>query len=240
MTEQDSKDDSEGDSVSVTRHKIIFIGDAGVGKTTIISRIMDNPFNEVYEPSIGVDFMSKVIKYRGQNIKLQIWDTAGQEKYKGLIPSYVRNSSIVFLIYDISVKSSFDNIPNWITFIRSIENTTLVLCGNKIDLEKREVTKEEGEALAQKEGIAFYEMSAKSGEGIKNMFYNAVSDLTVFAENNNKESLIKELMEENGVENAVEGIKPQEVQQAPAQNINVNGQVQKVQTNKKKVKKCGC
>jgi len=240
MTEQDSKDDSEGDSVSVTRHKIIFIGDAGVGKTTIISRIMDNPFNEVYEPSIGVDFMSKVIKYRGQNIKLQIWDTAGQEKYKGLIPSYVRNSSIVFLIYDISVKSSFDNIPNWITFIRSIENTTLVLCGNKIDLEKREVTKEEGEALAQKEGIAFYEMSAKSGEGIKNMFYNAVSDLTVFAENNNKESLIKELMEENGVENTVEGIKPQEVQQAPAQNINVNGQVQQVQTNKKKVKKCGC
>ena len=200
MTEQDSKDDSEGDSVSVTRHKIIFIGDAGVGKTTIISRIMDNPFNEVYEPSIGVDFMSKIIKYRGQNIKLQIWDTAGQEKYKGLIPSYVRNSSIVFLIYDISVKSSFDNIPNWITFIRSIENTTLVLCGNKIDLEKREVTKEEGEALAQKEGIAFYEMSAKSGEGIK----------------------------------------PQEVQQAPAQNINVNGQVQQVQTNKKKVKKCGC
>ena len=240
MTEQDSKDDSEGDSVSVTRHKIIFVGDAGVGKTTIISRVMDNPFNEVYEPSIGVDFMSKIIKYRGQNIKLQIWDTAGQEKYKGLIPSYVRNSSIVFLIYDISVKSSFDNIPNWITFIRSIENTTLVLCGNKIDLDKREVTKEQGEALAQKEGIAFYEISAKSGEGIKNMFYNTVSDLPVFAENNNKESLIKELMEENGVENAVEGIKPQEVQQAPAQNINVNGQVQQVQTNKKKVKKCGC
>ena len=172
MTEQDSKEDSEGDSVSVTRHKIIFVGDAGVGKTTIIARIMDSPFNEVYEPSIGVDFMSKIIKYRGQNIKLQIWDTAGQEKYKGLIPSYVRNSSIVFLVYDISVKSSFDNIPKWISFIRSIENTTLVLCGNKIDLEKREVTKEEGEALAQKEGIAFYETSAKTGDGIKSMFYN--------------------------------------------------------------------
>ena len=240
MTEQDSKEDSEGDSVSVTRHKIIFVGDAGVGKTTIISRVMDNPFNEVYEPSIGVDFMSKIIKYRGQNIKLQIWDTAGQEKYKGLIPSYVRNSSIVFLIYDISVKTSFDNIPKWISFIRSIENTTLVLCGNKIDLDKREVTKEQGEALAQKEGIAFYEISAKSGEGIKNMFYNTVSDLPVFAENNNKESLIKELMEENGVENTVEGIKPQEEQQPPAQNINVNGQVQQVQTNQKKKKKCAC
>ena len=242
MTDLDSKDDSEGDSVSVTRHKIIFVGDAGVGKTTIIARITESPFNEVYEPSIGVDFMSKSIKYRGQNIKLQIWDTAGQEKYKGLIPSYVRNSSIVFVVYDISVKSTFDNIPKWLTFIRSIENTTLILCGNKIDLEKREVTKEEGEALAQKEGIAFFETSAKTAEGIKNMFYSAVSDLSIFAENNNKENLLKELMEENGVENVVEGIKPQEIEQAPAKNINIDGQQQPVVNNtpQKKGKKCGC
>ena len=242
MTDQDSKDDSEGDSVSVTRHKIIFVGDAGVGKTTIIARITESPFNEVYEPSIGVDFMSKSIKYRGQNIKLQIWDTAGQEKYKGLIPSYVRNSSIVFVVYDISVKSTFDNIPKWLTFIRSIENTTLILCGNKIDLEKREVTKEEGEALAQKEGIAFFETSAKTAEGIKNMFYSAVSDLSIFAENNNKENLLKELMEENGVENVVEGIKPQENEQAPAKNINIDGKQQPVVNNtpQKKGKKCGC
>ena len=240
MTEQDSREDSEGDSVSVTRHKIIFVGDAGVGKTTIIARIMDSPFNEVYEPSIGVDFMSKSIKYHGQNIKLQMWDTAGQEKYKGLIPSYVRNSSIVFVVYDVAMKSSFDNIPKWISFIRSIENTTLILCGNKIDLEKREVTKEEGEALAQKEGLAFFETSAKTGDGIKNMFYTAVSDLTVFAENNNKETLLKELMEENGVENTVEGIKPQEQAQAPAQNINVNGQVQLVEAGNKKKKGCAC
>ena len=237
----DSNEDSM-ESNSVTRHKIIFVGDAGVGKTTIIARITESPFNEVYEPSIGVDFMSKSIKYRGQNIKLQIWDTAGQEKYKGLIPSYVRNSSIVFVVYDISVKSTFDNIPKWLTFIRSIENTTLILCGNKIDLEKREVTKEEGEALAQKEGIAFFETSAKTAEGIKNMFYSAVSDLSIFAENNNKENLLKELMEENGVENVVEGIKPQENEQAPAKNINIDGQQQPVVNNtpQKKGKKCGC
>ena len=173
---------------------------------------------------------------------MQIWDTAGQEKYKGLIPSYVRNSSIVFVVYDISVKSTFDNIPKWLTFIRSIENTTLILCGNKIDLEKREVTKEEGEALAQKEGIAFFETSAKTAEGIKNMFYSAVSDLSIFAENNNKENLLKELMEENGVENVVEGIKPQENEQAPAKNINIDGQQQPVVNNtpQKKGKKCGC
>jgi Ras-related protein Rab-6A len=240
MTEQDSQDDSRDDSVSVTRHKIIFVGDAGVGKTTIIGRIMDNPYNEVYEPSIGVDFMSKNIKYKGQNVKLQMWDTAGQEKYKGLIPSYVRNSSIVFVVYDVSVKTSFDNIPKWITFIRTIENTTIVLCGNKIDLSNREVQKEEGEELAKKEGIAFFEVSAKTDENIKNMFYNVVVELPTFGENNvNKENLIKELMQENGVENVAEGIQPKELNQAPATKINVDGQEKQVE-NKQKKKKCGC
>ena len=243
MTEQDSQNDSADESVNVTRHKIIFVGDAGVGKTTIISRIMDNPFNEVYEPSIGVDFMSKNISFRGQNIKLQMWDTAGQEKYKGLIPSYVRNSSIVFVIYDVSIKTSFDNVPTWINFIRTIENTTLVLCGNKIDLNEREVKKEDGEALAQKEGIQFFEVSAKTGDNIKNMFYSAVANLSTFAENNsNKENLVKELLQENGVENTVGGIKPQEQNQPPAQNINVNGQVAQVDNGKvqQKKRKCGC
>ena len=243
MTEQDSNNDSADDSVNVARHKIIFVGDAGVGKTTIISRIMDNPYNEVYEPSIGVDFMSKNISFRGQNIKLQMWDTAGQEKYKGLIPSYVRNSSIVFLIYDVSVKTSFDNIPKWITFIRTIENTTLVLCGNKIDLSDREVKKEDGEALAQKEGISFFEVSATTGDNTKNMFYNAVANLPTFAESNsNKENLVKELLQENGVENTVGGIKPQEPNQPPAQNINVNGQVAQVDNGRvqKKRNNCGC
>ena len=240
MADQDSNEDSVDNSVSVTRHKIIFVGDAGVGKTTIISRIMDNPYNDVYEPSIGVDFISKNLKYKGQNVKLQIWDTAGQEKYKGLIPSYVRNSSIVFIVYDVSVKSSFDNIPKWLNFIRTIENTTLILCGNKIDL-GREVKKEEGEALAQKEGISFFEVSAKTNDNIKNMFYNVVVDLPTFAENNDKESLIKELMQENGVENVVEGIKPNEGGEQPAeQKITVDGQQKPVEQNQPKKKKCGC
>ena len=241
MTEQDSNEDSVDNSVSVTRHKIIFVGDAGVGKTTIIGRIMDNPFSEVYEPSIGVDFMSKNIKYQGQNIKLQMWDTAGQEKYKGLIPSYVRNSSIVFLVYDISSKPSFDNIPNWINFIKSIENTTLVLCGNKIDMDNREVKKEEGEELAKKEGISFFEVSAKTDENIKNMFYNVVADLPTFSESNtNKENLIKELMQENGVENTKEGIKPGEEGAKPDEKIKVDGQEKTVKTKTEKKKGCHC
>ena len=184
------------------RFKVIFVGDARVGKTTIISRIMDNPFNDAYEPSIGVDFMSKIITFQNTKINLQMWDPSGQEKYKGLIPSYVRNSSIIFLIYDVSSKSSFDNIPNWINFIKDKEkNATLVLCGNKIDISERQVKKEEGEALAQKEKIAFFEVSAKTGKGIKNMFYTVVDLSILNGCKLTKENLEKELLQENENEN---------------------------------------
>ena len=203
--------DGETEEENVTPFKVLFIGDAGVGKTQIISRILNNQFYEGYVPTIGVDFMPKNITFRGTNIKLQMWDTAGQEKYKTLITHYFRNSSIVFLIYDVSMKSSFNNIPNWITLIRSIENNTLVLCGNKIDLAEREVKKEEGEALAQKEGIAFFEVSAKTGEGIKDMFYSSVADLSIFnGYELNKESLVKELLQEKENKNENEKEKENE------------------------------
>ena len=268
MAESQSMDDSLDNSVSMTRHKIILVGDPGVGKTTIINRINDNPFNEAYEASIGVDFMSKNIKFRGQNIKLQMWDTAGQEKYRGLIPSYVRNSSLVFLVYDVGSKSSFDNIPKWIQFIQSIEKTTLILCGNKIDLENREVSKEMGEEFARKENITFFEVSAKTNENIKNMFYNVIADLPLFSENeSNKENLVKELIQENETENQnnqQSGLDPNikndnnntnnnnnnnninqqnqnngVLNNNPANNIVVDGKVKKIDNNKKK-KGCHC
>ena len=236
---EESHDDSVDNSISVTRHKIIFVGDAGVGKTSIINRIVDNPFSDAYEMSIGVDFMSKNLRYRGQNIKLQIWDSAGQEKYKGLIPAYIRNSSIVFVVYDISSKSSFNNVTSWIKFVRSIENTTIILCANKIDLTNREVQKNEGEKYAQKEGLTFYEVCAKTNENIKYMFYSAVADLPTFVDGaTNKESLIKELQEENGVENVQEGNNYQSKGEQETKVMNINGKTQKVKKPKKK--RCGC
>ena len=199
MVEQESHEDSVDNSISVTRHKIIFVGDACTGKTSIINRIIDNPFNDTYEVSIGIDFMSKNIRFRGQNIKIQIWDSAGQEKYKGLIPSYVRNSSIVFIVYDVSNRSSFDNIPNWISFVKNIEKTIMILCGNKNDLE-REVETKDGEQLAKNEGLLFFECSAKTNENIKNMFFSSISNLSTFGIDNESErdNLVRELLEENG------------------------------------------
>jgi len=238
MVEQESHEDSVDNSISVTRHKIIFVGDACTGKTSIINRIIDNPFSDGYEVSIGIDFMSKNIRFRGQNIKIQIWDSAGQEKYKGLIPSYVRNSSIVFIVYDISNHSSFDNVPNWISFIQNIEKTTMILCGNKIDL-NREVEKKEAEELCKKYGMAYYECSAKTNENIKIMFYSSIAGLPTFGTNDEaeKEGLIKELLEENGGEEFQEGNGKQILVQQPQGIMSGNGEI-KNGNNKKK--NCGC
>ena len=235
MVEQESHEDSVDNSISVTRHKIIFVGDACTGKTSIINRIIDNPFSDTYEVSIGIDFMSKNIRFRGQNIKIQIWDSAGQEKYKGLIPSYVRNSSIVFIVYDVSNRSSFDNVSNWISFVKNIEKTTIVLCGNKIDLE-REVEKSDGEELAKKEGLTFFECSAKTDENIKNMFFSSIAILPTFGiyDQQEKENLIRELLEENGGGDFKDEGGNQDLIIQPPAKINENGEF----TSKKRG--CGC
>jgi Ras-related protein Rab-6A len=239
MVEQESHshEDSVDNSISVTRHKVIFIGDANTGKTSIINRIIDNPFNDTYEVSIGIDFMSKNIRFRGQNIKIQIWDSAGQEKYKGLIPSYVRNSSIVFIVYDISSRTSFENVQNWISFVKNIEKTTMILCGNKTDL-NREVETKEGEEVAEREGIKFFECSAKTNENIKYMFYASIAGLPTFGiiDESEKENLVKELLEENGGEENQEGGNENLVKQ-PAAQLNVNGEVI---SGSGRRRKCGC
>ena len=203
MENEENENDSFDNSISVSRHKIIFVGEAGTQKTLIISRIMDNLYNEIYEPSIGVDFVSKNIKFRKQNIKFQIWDTARQERYKGLIPSYVRNSSLVFLVYKVTDRSTFNNIPTWIKFIRSIENVKLVLCGNT-NGKNREVQKKEGEKLAKKEGMLFYECNPKTNENIKAMFYSSIVSINnLFINENLKESkilIIEEILRNNDTE----------------------------------------
>jgi Ras-related protein Rab-6A len=236
MVEQESHEDSVDNSISVTRHKIIFVGDACTGKTSIINRIIDNPFNDTYEVSIGIDFMSKNIRFRGQNIKIQIWDSAGQEKYKGLIPSYVRNSSIVFIVYDVAKRDTFNNVENWISFVKNIEKTTLILCGNKVDL-SREVETKEGQELASKEGILFFECSAKTNENIKNMFFSSIAVLPTFGiyDESERENLIRELLEENGGADFHEGNGNQDLIVQPPAKVNEDGEF----TSGKK-RKCAC
>ena len=192
MNNNESDEDSEDDSIN---SKVIFVGDLATGKTEIILRILGNPFEENLDTTMGADFMIKYIKFKGQNIKIQLWDTNGSERMKRLMASYIKNSSIVFVVYAVSYRETFDNVPKWISFLKRIGNKVIVLCGNKIDL-KREVETNEGEQLAKNEGILFFECSAKTNENIKNMFFYSIGFLPIFGIDNNP-NVIEELMEEN-------------------------------------------
>ena len=189
-------------SYQISRQKIILTGDVAVGKTSIINTLLGTKFTDEYEPSIGVDFFSKTMNYKGRQIKLQIWDSAGQEKFRSLIPNYIRGASLIFLVYDITNKNSFANLPDWIKFINNIENTNIVIVGNKIDLEdKRVITFEEGKKFAEANNFEIYEVSAKEGTGLLDMLFNSIATLPVFDTLNNpklsKEEIIEALKKEN-------------------------------------------
>ncbi len=195
-------DSSMDVSYQINRQKIIFTGDSGVGKTSIINVLMGQKFSFEYEASIGVDFFSKTIKYKGKIIKLQIWDSAGQEKFKSLIPNYIRGSSLVFIVYDITNRKTFDNLQNWIDFINNIENSNIVIIGNKIDLENdRQVTTEEGEKFCNEKNYEFFEISAKDNTNLNTMLFNSVATLPFFmsiaTDGYNKEQIVESLMKEN-------------------------------------------
>ena len=195
-------DSSMDVSYQINRQKIIFIGDIYVGKTSIINVLTGHKFNNDYEASIGVDFFSKTIKYKGKIIKLQIWDSAGQEKFRSLIPNYIRGSSLVFIVYDISNRKTFDSLQSWVDFVNNIENSNIVIIGNKIDLDtKREVTKEEGEKFCKEKNYEFFEVSAKDDTNLNDMLFNSVATLPFFnsinTEGATKEQIVENLMKEN-------------------------------------------
>lgn len=189
-------------SYQMSRQKIIFTGDSGVGKTSIINSIMGQKFSPEYEPSIGVDFFSKTIRYKGRLIKLQIWDSAGQEKFRSLIPNYIRGSSLIFLIFAIDNKESFQHLNEWIDFILNVENGNIVIVGNKIDLkDSRQVTKEEAEKFCQEKKYEYFEVSAKERTNIDTLLYTSVATLPIFKAINieevSKENIIESLLQEN-------------------------------------------
>ena len=130
-------------------------------------------FNPEHEITIGCEFMSKNIKINDRDIRIQIWDTAGQETFRSITRAYYKNSVCACVVYDITNRNSFQNIKSWIEDCKkqSPKSVFLVLIGNKIDLEnKREVSYEEGSIYAQKNGMLFFETSAKTGKNIEEIF----------------------------------------------------------------------
>jgi small GTP-binding protein len=151
--------------------KLLILGDASVGKTTLSLRYVTEVFVESSRSTIGVDFFSKKIKLANNTkVKLQIWDFGGEERYRFLLPTYSQGTDLIMLLYDTNRRKSFDHIGEWIEVIReNVQNVPIILIGSKIDLvESREVSREEGEAKARALKVyQFMELSSKSGEYIQ-------------------------------------------------------------------------
>ena len=163
----------------IPKYKIIFLGDQGTGKSCILNRFVEDKFDDNYQATIGLDFQSKNVKIDNQDVHLLLYDTAGQEKFRSLIPMYTRDANIIILVYDITRKESFNHIPDWINGLTNVnfDNVIFVLVGNKIDLDdKREVNKEEGIKLAQEKKCIFEEVSAKTAENFSELFYKQLFD----------------------------------------------------------------
>ena len=157
------------------KYKQIFLGDQNVGKSSILNRFLNDTFVEEYQATIGLDFQSKNVQIDNQDIHLLLYDTAGQEKFRSLIPMYTRDANIILLVYDISCKDSFIDLSLWLKDLTNVNLAEVIVCivGNKIDLnEKREVSNEEGIKFAQEHDFIFQEISAKTGEGFSKLFYN--------------------------------------------------------------------
>nr|XP_045254238.1 ras-related protein Rab-2A isoform X1 [Macaca fascicularis] len=153
--------------------KYIIIGDTGVGKSCLLLQFTDKRFQPVHDLTIGVEFGARMITIDGKQIKLQIWDTAGQESFRSITRSYYRGAAGALLVYDITRRDTFNHLTTWLEDARQHSNSNMVimLIGNKSDLEsRREVKKEEGEAFAREHGLIFMETSAKTASNVEEAF----------------------------------------------------------------------
>ena len=163
--------------------KIILLGDTGVGKSSIIKRYIEDSFEENLSSTIGSNFLEKIEKIKGQKVRLEVWDTAGQEEFRSVTKLFVKNSKIIILVYNVTQKSSFEGLNYWYDFIQKelAQNFVLGVAGNKTDLifedgYDEEITSEEGKAFAEKIKANFSLVSAKeSGKEITNLFNQCIS-----------------------------------------------------------------
>lgn len=160
--------------------KTLLIGNSSVGKSSLLLRFSDNTFQESFYPTIGVDFKIRTFEHEGSVVKLQMWDTAGQEKFKTITSAYYKGAQGIILVFDLCDKKSFQDIQNWIGEVERYSNreTVKVLVGNKCDLVgERQVTREEAETFASNEGMIYMEASAKSNKNVEIIFTNISGEM---------------------------------------------------------------
>ena len=157
--------------------KVMILGDSGVGKTSMLEQYVSKSFSGHYKVTIGSDFLSKDLTLDGEKVKLQIWDTAGQEKYRSLSVAYYRGADACIFVYDVTDKASFNNLGSWLeAFFSQVpgkrtENFPILLVGNKIDKKERTITEAAAKKWCKEHGdIGHYETSAKTRAGLDDTF----------------------------------------------------------------------
>jgi len=168
--------------------KVVIVGDSGCGKSSLLVRFADGDYSDVYISTIGVDFKFRELKLNGKNIKLQIWDTAGQERFRNITASFYRGAAGIVLVYDVTNKSSFNNLATWLDDIARhhgygnslsglVSKPSIILVGNKCDLPQRAVSTEAAQRFADTHAIQFIEASAKNSSNVDTAFINLVSEI---------------------------------------------------------------
>ena len=159
---------------------ILLLGDTCVGKTCLISRYANGVFKEEYITTVGVDYVSKQEIINDQNINVKLWDTAGQERFKALTPSYLRGAEGIVLVYDVTNAETFESLKFWIDSLKSSlgeDSLPTIIDGNKVDLDDRDISKEDAKKFAQEHNYKYFETSAKSGVGVDELFREIVNQI---------------------------------------------------------------
>ena len=177
-----------------TTCSILLLGDSCVGKTSLISRYANGIFKDEYIATVGLDLVSKQEIINDKNINVKLWDTAGQERYKALTPSYLRGADGVVLVFDVTNSETFDNLKFWLDSLKNNlgENNSflpVVINGNKIDIDDRDISKDDANKFAQENNYKYFETSAKSGVGVDELFREIVNQIL---ENKEKTDEVKE------------------------------------------------
>jgi Rab family protein len=159
--------------------KLVLLGESGAGKTSLISRYTEDAFSGDSSPTVGGAGRGIKFDFDGQIVDLVLWDTAGQERYRGLAPMFYRNAVAAIIVFDLTNRDSFEQVPGWIHELQAnVGNIVIAVCGNKIDCgEARVIPGADAKALADSSKTIYYETSAKTGQGVQQLFQAVVTRL---------------------------------------------------------------
>jgi small GTP-binding protein len=176
------------------RLKIVIIGDINVGKSCLMYRFADNVFTSGYITNVGVDFLSRTIEVNKKKVKLELWDTAGHERFRTITSSFYKGAHGIIIVYDVTNIKSFNSVTKWIENIREhTNNPNIILIGNKLDAENRVVSFDQGNSFAINNNIKFYETSAKNGDNVYDAFTSFTENIIESVGDDNCDKLIVQL-----------------------------------------------